>query len=57
MIWASCVERMGEKRNANRILGRSERRSHWEDPDIDGRTVLKRMSDIYDGGGVRKAQD
>jgi hypothetical protein len=35
---------MGEKRNAYRILvGKPEGRNHWEDQDVSGWTILKRM--------------
>jgi hypothetical protein len=40
--WAGHVARMGEKRNAYRILvGKPEGRDHWEDQDVDGWTILK----------------
>jgi hypothetical protein len=42
---------MGEKRNACRVLvGRPEKRSHWKDIDVDGRTVLKWILDKEDEG-------
>jgi hypothetical protein len=43
MRWAGHVARMGEKRNAYRILvGKPEgKRDHWEDQDVDGWTILK----------------
>jgi hypothetical protein len=41
MRWTGHVERMVEKRNAYRILVRNlEGKSHWEDQDIDGWTIL-----------------
>jgi hypothetical protein len=37
MRWAGNVARMGEKRNAYRILvGNLKERDHWEDQDIGG---------------------
>jgi hypothetical protein len=42
MRWAGHVARMGEKRNAYRILvGNPEEKDHWEDRDVDGWTILK----------------
>jgi hypothetical protein len=42
MRWAGHVARMGERRNAYRILvGKPEGKSHWEDQDVDGWTILK----------------
>jgi hypothetical protein len=39
--WARHVARMGEKRNACRILvGKPEGKNHWEDQDVDGWTIL-----------------
>jgi ribosomal protein S16 len=45
MRWAGHVARMGEKRNAYRILvGNPEKkRDHWEDEDVGGWTILKLM--------------
>jgi hypothetical protein len=40
MRWAGNVARMGEKRNAYRILVGNPR-DHWEDQDIGGWTILK----------------
>jgi hypothetical protein len=35
---------MGERRNAYRILvGKPEGKNHWEDQDVDGWTILKRI--------------
>jgi hypothetical protein len=40
--WAGHVAGMGEKRNAYRILlGKPEEKSHWEDQDVNGWTILK----------------
>jgi hypothetical protein len=42
MRWAGHVARMGEKRNAYRILvGKPEGKNHWEDQDVCGWTILK----------------
>jgi hypothetical protein len=42
MRWAGYVARMGEQRNAYRILvGKPEGRSNWEDQDVGGWTILK----------------
>jgi hypothetical protein len=42
MRWAGLVARMGEQRNACRILvGSQEERNHWEDQDVGGWTILK----------------
>jgi hypothetical protein len=42
MRWAGYVARMGEKRNAYRILvGNPEGKRHWEDQDVGGWTILK----------------
>jgi hypothetical protein len=40
--WAGHVARIGEKRNARRILvGKHEGKRHWEDQDVGGWTILK----------------
>jgi hypothetical protein len=42
MIWAGHVARMGEKRNAYRILvGKPEGKRPLEDQDVGGWTILK----------------
>ena len=42
MRWAGHVARMGERRGAYRILvGKPEERDRLEDPDIDGRIILR----------------
>ncbi|KAJ4448593.1 hypothetical protein ANN_10612 [Periplaneta americana] len=44
--WAGHVARMGESRNAYRVLvGRPEEKDLWEGRDVDGRIILK----CYDG--------
>ena len=41
MRWAGHVARMGEGRGVNRLLvGKPEGKSHWGDPDVDGRIIL-----------------
>jgi hypothetical protein len=51
MRWAGHVARMGEERGSYRILvGRPEGRSHLEDPDVDGRIILKWIFKKWDGG-------
>jgi hypothetical protein len=40
--WAGHVARMGERRSAYRALvGKPEEGGHLEDPDVDGRIILK----------------
>jgi hypothetical protein len=51
MRWAGHVARMGEKRNAYRILvGKPEGKRHWEDLDEGGwtisRWILERWDDV-----------
>jgi hypothetical protein len=42
MKWAGHVARMGEKRNAYRIMVGSQKESdHWEDQDVGGCTIIK----------------
>jgi hypothetical protein len=42
MRWTGYAARMGERRNAYRILvGNPEGRNHWEDQNVDGWTILK----------------
>jgi hypothetical protein len=53
MRWAGHVVRMGEKRNAYRILvGKPEGKSHWEDQDVGGWTILKWILDRIGWDGV-----
>jgi hypothetical protein len=44
--WAGHVARIGEKRTAytSRILvGKPEKKDHWEDQDVGGWTILKKI--------------
>ena len=42
MRWAGHVARMGEGRGVHRVLvGKSEERDQWGDPDVDGRIILR----------------
>jgi hypothetical protein len=42
MRWAGHAARMGERRNAYRILvGKPEGKNHLGDQDVDGWTILK----------------
>jgi hypothetical protein len=42
MRWAGHVARMGEKRNAYKIVvGKQEGKNHWEDQDVGGWAILK----------------
>jgi hypothetical protein len=42
MRWAGHAARMGERRNAYRILvGKPEGKNHWEEQDVDVWTILK----------------
>ena len=42
MRWAGHVARMGEGRDVHRVLvGKPEGKSHWGDPYIDGRIILR----------------
>jgi hypothetical protein len=42
MRWAGHVARMGEQRNAYRILvGNPVGKTHWKDQNVDGWTILK----------------
>jgi hypothetical protein len=49
--WAGHVACMGERRGAYRALvGKPERRSYLEDPDVDGSIMLKLIFERLDGG-------
>jgi hypothetical protein len=42
MRWAGHVARIGDMRNACRVLvGKPQTRDHYEDPDIVGRVILR----------------
>jgi hypothetical protein len=42
MRWAGYVVHMGQERGVHRVLvGKPEGKSHWGDPDIDGRIILR----------------
>jgi hypothetical protein len=42
MSWAGHVASMGEERGVHRLLvGKPEVKSHWGDPDVDGRIILR----------------
>jgi hypothetical protein len=46
MRWAGHAARIEEKRNANRIMvGKPEGKSHWEDQEVVGWTILKWILD------------
>jgi hypothetical protein len=50
VIWARHVTRIGEERNAYRILvGKPEGKYHWEDQDVGGWTILKWILERHDG--------
>jgi len=49
--WAGHVARMGERRDAYRVLvGKPEERDHLEDPGVDGRIILRRIFRKWDAG-------
>jgi hypothetical protein len=51
MRWAAHVVRMGEIRDAYRVLvGKPEGRNHLEDPGLHGRIILKWILENWDGG-------
>jgi hypothetical protein len=50
MRWEGHVARMGEKRNEYRILvGEPEEKNHWEDQDVGGWTILRRILERENG--------
>jgi hypothetical protein len=50
MRWAGHIARMGERRNAYRILVRKPKEgAHWEHQGVCGWTILKWISQRYDG--------
>ena len=45
------VARMGEVRGVHRVLvGKPEGKSHWGDPDVDGRIILRWIFRKWEGG-------
>jgi hypothetical protein len=51
MRWAVYVARMGERRGAYRVLlGKPDGKNHLEDQCVDGKTILKWIFSIWDGG-------
>jgi hypothetical protein len=49
--WAGHVASTGERRGAYSVLvGKPEGRNHLEDPGVDGRIILKRILEKWDGG-------
>jgi len=51
MRWAGHVARMGERRGVYRVLvGKPEGKNHLEDPDVDGRIILRWIFRKWDGG-------
>jgi len=50
MTWAGHVARMGEGRGVHRVLvGKPEGKSHWGDPDVDGRIILRWIFGKWEG--------
>ena len=50
MRWAGHA-RMGYERGVHRVLvGKLEGKSHWGDPDVDGRTILRYIFRKWEGG-------
>jgi len=50
MRLAGHVARMGERRGVHRVLvGKPEGKSHWGDPDVDGRIILKWIFRKWEG--------
>ena len=50
MRWAGHVARMGEGRGVHRVLvGKSEGRIHWRDPDVDGKIILRWIFRKWEG--------
>jgi hypothetical protein len=51
MKWAVYVARMGERRGGFRVLvGKPDGKNHLEDPDVDGKAILKWSFSMWDGG-------
>ena len=50
MRWAGHVARMEEERGVHRdLVGKIEGKSHWGDPDVDGRIILRWTCRNWDG--------
>jgi hypothetical protein len=50
MRWADHVARMGEGRAVHSVLvGKPEGKRHWGDPDVDRRTILRRIFRKWEG--------
>ena len=50
MRWAGHVTRMGEGRVVQGVLvGKPEGKSHWGDPDVDGRIILRWIFRKWEG--------
>ena len=50
MRWAGHVARMGEGRSVHRFLvGEPVVKSHWGDPDVDGRIILRWIFRKWEG--------
>jgi hypothetical protein len=42
MRWVGNVARVGEERGVHRrLVGKPRERSHWGDPDVDGKIILR----------------
>jgi hypothetical protein len=51
MKWKEHVVCMGNRRGAYRVLvGKPEGKNHLEDPDVDGRIILKWIFSKWNGG-------
>ena len=49
-VWAGHVARMGEVRGMHRFLvGKPEGKSHWGDPDVDGKIILRWIFRKWEG--------
>jgi hypothetical protein len=49
MRWAGHVARIGEKRNVWILVEKPQEKSHWEDQDVGGCTILKWLLEKYKG--------
>jgi len=50
MRWAGHVAGMGDGRGVHRVLvGKSEGKSHWGDPDVDGIIILRWIFGKWEG--------